>query len=418
MVVGQGAREHALAWALARSPHVEQVTVAPGNAGTLTEPQVRNLALATDQVDAIAKHAEAERLDLVVVGPEGPLVAGLVDRLDEAGVASIGPPSHLAVLEGSKIYCKRFCETHAIPTAPARIHARLEEALEDIASRQGPMVVKASGLCAGKGVVVAETRAEAEAAARTLFTLSAAREGILVESCLRGWETSYIVLANGTRYLAWPSAQDHKRLRSGNLGPNTGGMGAFSPSPGMTPALETRIRQTIIEPTLNALAEARTPYRGFLYAGIMVDASGVPHLLEFNCRLGDPETQALLFRLESDPYEMLDAAARGQLDSCKPRWKPEPALTVVLASPGYPGPCETGAPISGLDAPHEMGVKIFHAATRPGPAKPITDGGRVLSVTATGANLEAARQRAYARIRQIAFTGMQYREDIGLVSSP
>ncbi|EQD48269.1 phosphoribosylamine--glycine ligase, partial [mine drainage metagenome] len=270
-----------------------------------------------------------------------------------------GPPHALALLEGSKIHCKRFCEAHAIPTAPARIHTDLQQALKDIANRKEPMVIKASGLCAGKGVVVAGTPGEAETAARSLFSLPAAREGILVEACIQGWETSYIVLAHGTNYLAWPSAQDHKRLLSGNRGPNTGGMGALSPSPGMTPALETRIRQSIIEPTLEALVRSQTPYRGFLYAGIMVDTHGAPHLLEFNCRLGDPEAQVLLFRLESDPYEMLDAAARGALDACTPRWQRDPALAVVLAAPGYPGSSPSGAAISGLDESEESYVKYF-----------------------------------------------------------
>jgi len=415
LVVGQGAREHALAWALSRSPHVAQVTVAPGNAGTLREPHVQNIPLTPIQVDAIAQYSEEEHMDLVVVGPEVPLVAGLVDRLDQLGIASVGPSSALAQLEGSKIHCKRFCEAHSIPTAPARIHTDLKEALKDIASRKEPIVVKASGLCAGKGVVVAETQDEAEAAARSLFSLPAAREGILVETCIQGWETSYIVLAHGTAYLAWPSAQDHKRLLSGNRGPNTGGMGALSPSPRMTPALENRIRESIIEPTLDAFVKAHTPYRGFLYAGIMVDAHGEPHLLEFNCRLGDPEAQALLFRLESDLYEMLETAARGNLKTYTSHWKRDPVLAVVLASPGYPGSSPTGVPISGLDGPEEPFVKIFHAATRSGPVAPLTDGGRVLSVTATGADIDTARQRVYARIEQIAFAGMQFRGDIGLV---
>lgn len=414
LVVGQGAREHALAWALSHSPQVAEVLVAPGNAGTAREPHVRNIPLGAHEIDALAEYATTERMDLVVVGPEAPLVAGLVDRLDRLGLAAVGPPQALAQLEGSKIHCKRFCEAHAIPTAPARIHTHLEQALADIASREGPVVIKASGLCAGKGVVVAKTRAEALDAARSLFSLPAAREGILVETCIPGWETSYIVLAHGRVYRSWPSAQDHKRLRAGDLGPNTGGMGALSPSPRMTPELETRIRQRIIEPTLDALVDAGTPYRGFLYAGIMVDPEGNPHLLEFNCRLGDPEAQVLLFRLQSDLYGMLEAAARGTLEVLTPEWHPDPALTVVLAGSCYPASGSSGVPISGLDDREDPSVKIFHAATRSGPDVPLTDGGRILSVTATGANLKIARERAYARIARITFTGMQFREDIGL----
>ena len=414
LVVGQGAREHALAWALSRSPHVAQVFVSPGNAGTIKEPNVLNIPLAPDQVDAIARYSREQHIDLVVIGPEAPLVGGLVDRLDQQGTAAVGPTQSLARLEGSKIYCKRFCEAHDIPTAAARIHTDLHSALQDIANHDGPLVIKASGLCGGKGVVVAQTRSEAEGAAHVLFSLPATREGLIIETCIQGWETSYIVLAHGTTYRAWPAAQDHKRLLAGDRGPNTGGMGALSPSPRMTPALEARICKSIIEPTLAALEQAQTPYRGFLYAGIMVDKQGDPYLLEFNCRLGDPEAQVLIFRLESDLYEILDAGARGHLDAHTPHWIRDPALAVVLASSGYPGPGPAGEPISGLEATEGPFVKVFHAGTRLGPTGPLTDGGRVLSITATGTTIDRARQRAYASIEQIAFVGMQYRKDIGL----
>ncbi len=415
LVVGQGAREHALVWALSRSPETRALWVAPGNAGTGQEPKTRNISIESHEIDALATFARQENIDLVVVGPEAPLVLGLADRLAVQGTAVIGPRQDAARLEGSKIACKRFCQRHGIPTAPARIHEKPEDALRDVATCPLPVVIKASGLCGGKGVVIATSRAEAETAVRKLAQLPGGQEGLLVEECLEGWETSYIVLAQETSYLSCPPTQDHKRLKDGNHGPNTGGMGAFSPANRVTPELETRICYEIIEPTLQALAQSGHPYQGFLYAGIMVDKSGDPRLLEFNCRLGDPEAQVILFRLVDDLHAIFDATVQQRLD--KVRWTsgPEVALTTIIAASGYPETSSGGVePIDGLEVVEEQtDLKVFHGATGWINGQVVCRGGRVLAVTGRGSSLPQARDRVYTRIENLHFAGMQYRKDIG-----
>jgi phosphoribosylamine--glycine ligase len=415
LVVGQGAREHALVWALSRSSETQALWVAPGNAGTSREPKTRNISIDSHEVDTLANFARQENMDLVVIGPEAPLMLGLSDRLTAQGTAVIGPRQDAARLEGSKIFCKRFCQRHGIPTAPARIHEKPEDALRDVATCPLPIVIKASGLCGGKGVVIATSREEAETAVRKLSQLPGGQEGLLVEECLDGWETSYIVLAEETTYLPCPPTQDHKRLEDGNRGPNTGGMGAFSPANLVTPELETRICHQIIEPTLRALAQSGHPYQGFLYAGVMIDKSGDPHLLEFNCRLGDPEAQVILFRLLEDLPVIFEATVEQRLHEVHWTSGPEAALTTILAASGYP---ETqsggGEPIEGLDAPEEgTDLKVFHGATRKVKGRIVCAGGRVLAVTGRGPSLTHARDRVYARIDSLQFAGMQYRKDIG-----
>lgn len=415
LVIGQGAREHALAWALSRSPETRALWVAPGNAGTGQEPKTRNISIEAHEVDALATFARQENMDLVVVGPEAPLVLGLADRLAVQGIAVIGPRQDAARLEGSKITCKRFCQQHGIPTAPARVHEKPEDALRDVATCPLPVVIKASGLCGGKGVVIATSREEAETAVQKLSQLPGGQEGLLVEECLEGWETSYIVLAQETSYLPCPSTQDHKRLKDGNRGPNTGGMGAFSPANRVTPEVEARICREIIEPTLQALAQSGHPYQGFLYAGIMVDKSGKPNLLEFNCRLGDPEAQVILFRLVDDLHAIFEATVQKRLDKIRWTSRPEVALTTVIASSGYPeAPSSEGEPIDGLEVPEvDTDLKIFHGGTGRRNGQVVCSGGRVLSVTGRGSSLAQARARVYDRIKNLHFAGMQYRKDIG-----
>jgi len=415
LVIGQGGREHALAWRLLQSPQVNAVHVAPGNAGTAREPGVVNVPIAVTELAALADYAEAHGIGLTVVGPEVPLAAGLVDHFQARGLPVFGPTRAAAELESSKAYAKDFLAHHGIPTAAYLVHERLDDALADVRRRGAPIVVKADGLAAGKGVVVAMTVAEAEAALVDIFggSLGSAGARVVVEDFLDGEEASYIVIARGTDYEPFASAQDHKRLLDGDAGPNTGGMGAYSPAPVVTPEIEARIRREIIEPTLAGMIAEGRPFTGFLYAGVMISRNGTPKVLEFNTRLGDPETQPLLFRLRSDLCAVLLAAVRGEpLPALE--WDPRPALAVVLAAGGYPGPVRRGDAIEGLDADAgDPAVKVFHAGTRLDGEAVLTDGGRVLAVTALGSDLAEAQTRAYAVAGQIVWTGLQYRRDIG-----
>jgi phosphoribosylamine--glycine ligase len=415
LVIGQGGREHALAWCLLRSPQVSVVHVAPGNAGTAREPGVVNVPIAVTELAALADYAQAHGIGLTVVGPEVPLAAGLVDHFQARGLPVFGPTRAAAELESSKAYAKDFLAHHGIPTAAYLVHERLDDALADVRRRGAPIVVKADGLAAGKGVVVAMTVAEAEAALVDIFggSLGSAGARVVVEDFLDGEEASYIVIARGTDYEPFASAQDHKRLLDGDAGPNTGGMGAYSPAPVVTPEIEARIRREIIEPTLAGMITEGRPFTGFLYAGVMISRNGTPKVLEFNTRLGDPETQPLLFRLRSDLCAVLLAAVRGEpLPALE--WDPRPALAVVLAAGGYPGPVRRGDAIDGLDADAgDPAVKVFHAGTRLDGEAVLTDGGRVLAVTALGSDLAEAQARAYAVAGQIVWTGLQYRRDIG-----
>ena len=416
LVVGGGGREHALGWKLAQSPRVARVYVAPGNAGTAHEPKCQNVPVAAEDIDALLGFARAGRVDLTVVGPEAPLVAGIVDRFTEAGLKCFGPTRAGARLEGSKIYAKEFLFRHGIPTAAYR-ETTDYTATERLADRlRFPCVLKADGLAAGKGVVIANTRDEFLEAARGIQrdrALGDAGARLVVEDFLEGEEASFIVLVDGKTALPLATSQDHKRVYDGDQGPNTGGMGAYSPAPAVTPVLAERIMRHVIEPTVHGLADEGNPYTGFLYAGLMIAPDGTPNVLEFNCRFGDPETQPILMRLQTDLLELIDAALHRRLDRTAAHWDARAALGVVMAARGYPGAYAKGDVISGLPRTDEPDVKVFHAGTAERDGKLITSGGRVLCVTALGATVNAAQARAYQVVERIRWNDVHYRHDIG-----
>jgi phosphoribosylamine--glycine ligase len=421
LVIGSGGREHALAWKLKQSPRVSEVIVAPGNAGTAMEPGVRNAAVALHDIDALLALAKSENVALTVVGPEAPLVAGLVDRFRGEGLRCFGPRKIAAQLEGSKAFAKDFLVRHNIPTARYATFAELAPALAYVRAHGAPIVIKADGLAAGKGVVVALTLTDAEQALRDMLgarLLGAASSRVVIEEFLEGEEASYIVLCDGRRALALATSQDHKRRDDGDFGPNTGGMGAYSPAPVVTADVDRRVLTQIIEPTLAGMAAEGAPFIGFLYAGLMIGRDGTPRVIEFNVRLGDPETQPILMRLKSDLLDLIDAALDGRLDRISVSWDPRPALGVVLAAQGYPGAVRTGDAVSGHDAPFGPGIKVFHASTKVENGKVLTCGGRVLTVCGLGADLVAAQARAYAAVQHIQFAGMFYRRDIGFRAIP
>ncbi len=421
LVIGGGGREHALAWRLAQSPKVEEILVAPGNVGTSRESHIRNVAVAATDLDGLLKLARSEAVDWTVVGPEAPLVAGIVDRFEAAGLACFGPHQNAAQLEGSKAFSKDFMRRHAIPTAQYAVFTELQEALAYVREHGAPIVIKADGLAAGKGVVIAMTVAEAEQTLHAMLTEHAFGEAsarVVIEECLQGEEASYIVLCDGRQALPMASSQDHKRRDAGDLGPNTGGMGAYSPAPVLTADIEQRVLREIIEPTLAGMAADGAPFRGFLYAGLMIAADGTPQVLEFNVRLGDPETQPIMLRLQSDLVELIEAALRGRLQGHHAHWDSRPALGVVLATSGYPLKPRSGDTIHGLDQVFETGVKVFHAGTRTQDGKVLTAGGRTLTVCALGEDLATARQRAYRATRSIHFEGGFYRNDIATRALP
>jgi phosphoribosylamine--glycine ligase len=417
LVIGGGGREHALAWKIAQSPRVAKVFVAPGNAGTAIEPGLTNVAVTT--IADLVALAQAEGIALTVVGPEAPLAAGVVDAFRAAGLRIVGPTQAAARLESSKDYAKAFMARRGIPTAGYRSFTAADEAHAYVEERGAPIVVKADGLAAGKGVVVATRVDEAHAAIDAMLISNrlgihhnAAGARVVVEEHLAGEEASFIVLADGRNVLPLASSQDHKRLLDDDQGPNTGGMGAYSPAPVVTPAMHARIMREIILPTVQGMADEGTPYTGFLYAGVMIDAAGNPRTLEFNCRLGDPEAQPMMLRLKSDLVELLVHATNGTLDRIDAEWDRRAALGVVLAAAGYPDRPRKGDPITGLDALPED-CKVFHAGTALGDARPVTAGGRVLCVTALGETVRQAQRAAYAAVAGIHFDGMQYRKDIG-----
>ncbi|MBL8274566.1 MAG: phosphoribosylamine--glycine ligase [Xanthomonadales bacterium] len=416
LVIGGGGREHALAWKLAQSPRVHEVVVAPGNAGTAREPKLRNVPVDVADVPALLDLARAEQPELTVVGPEVPLVAGIVDAYEDAGFAVYGPDRAAARLEGSKAYAKDFLARHRIPTAKYEVHTELEPALAYARAQGAPIVVKADGLAAGKGVVVAMELAEAEQALRDMLgeaRLGRAGARVVIEEFLVGEEASYIVMCDGEHALPLATSQDHKRRDDGDLGPNTGGMGAYSPAPVVTPAVEQRILREIIEPTLAGMAADGCRFSGFLYAGVMVAADGTPKVLEFNVRFGDPETQPIMMRLRSDLVALVEAALAGRLDRTIAEWDPRPAIGVVMAAGGYPGEVRKGDPIGGLDAVPAGDIKVFHAATRDEGGRVLTNGGRVLTVCALGDTVAAAQAAAYRGVDAIRWTGAFCRRDIG-----
>ncbi len=415
LVIGGGGREHALAWKAAQSPRVECVYVAPGNAGTACETRCENIPVGAADIPNLLAFAREHHIDLTLVGPEAPLAEGIADAFAAAGLACFGPSRAAARIEASKAYAKRFCERHGIPSARARCFTDPAAARAALLRWKLPVVIKADGLAAGKGVVIAETREQALATADAMLSgqaFGAAGREIVVEDHLPGDEVSYIVLAHGKTYLCLATSQDHKRVGDGDTGPNTGGMGAYSPAPLITSTLAQRIEAEIIQPTLAGLAAEGITYSGFLYAGIMVGPRGTPRVLEFNCRLGDPETQPLLMRLDSDLIELVTALLHGNLEDTAVTWKPQAAVGVVLASAGYPGDYKKGRAITGLETPLPEGVKIFHAGTTLQGGKVLTAGGRVLCVTALGKDIATARNKAYAGLQPIHFDGIQYRHDI------
>lgn len=417
LVVGGGGREHALAWRMRHSPGVREILLAPGNAGTAAEPGMRNVAVAASDIGGLLRLAREERIDLTVIGPEAPLALGVVDAFQAAGLRCFGPSRAAAQLESSKSFSKHFLARHAIPTAAYAVFTELDTALAHVRERGAPIVIKADGLAAGKGVVVAQSLPQAEAALTEMLgdgALGEAGRRVVVEEFMAGEEASYIVLASGTQYLAMATSQDHKRRDDGDAGPNTGGMGAYSPAPVVSAEVDARVRRTIIEPTLAGLAGEGTPFTGFLYAGLMIDAAGQARVVEFNVRFGDPETQPVMLRLQSDLVELILAALDGRLAQMDCRWDPRPAIGVVLAAEGYPGSVRKGDPIEGLAVTQVSGVKVFHAATRLVNGQACTDGGRVLTVCAMADDLAAARALAYQRIDSIRWPGMFCRRDIGV----
>ncbi len=417
LVIGAGGREHALAWKLAQSPRVDEVLVAPGNAGTAREDKCRNVDVGVGDIEALLALAKDEGIALTVVGPEGPLVAGVVDRFRAAGKRIFGPTAAAAQLEGSKAFAKDFLARHGIPTAHYAVHDDLDSALADVRKQGAPIVIKADGLAAGKGVVVAMTLAEAEAAVTDMLSgnaFGAAGSRVVIEEFLDGEEASFISMVDGQGVLPMATSQDHKRVGNGDTGPNTGGMGAYSPAPVVTPEVELRIMREVVEPTVQGMAADGMPFSGFLYAGLMIDASGAPKVIEFNVRFGDPETQPVLLRLQSDLVDLVEAAIDGQLDTMDARWNPRPSLGIVMAAEGYPGKPRTGDAISGLDAVQPIGTKVFHAGSKfDGDGAVVTAGGRVLCVCALGDNVAEARQLALDGVAKITWDGEFHRSDIG-----
>lgn len=416
LIIGNGGREHALAWKAAQSPRVDQVYVAPGNAGTALEPGVRNLPIAADDIGKLLEFARQNAIGLTIVGPEAPLVAGIVDSFREAGLPCFGPTREAARLEGSKSFCKDFLVRHGIPTAQYRIFTEAKPAEEYIRQKGAPIVVKADGLAAGKGVVVARCEEEAIAAVHDMLSGNAfgsAGHRVVVEEFLQGEEASFIVMADGTHALPLATSQDHKARDDGDRGPNTGGMGAYSPAPVITPEIHRRAMDEIILRTLRGMAEDGTPYTGFLYAGLMILPDGTPKVLEFNCRLGDPETQPIVLRLRSDLVELCWAALQGRLDQVDAEWDPRAALGVVMAAEGYPFDYRKGDLIEGLDRAHVPGAKVFHAGTVLQGQGTLTAGGRVLCITALGSTIAEAQRNAYHLVEKIYWPGAYYRTDIG-----
>ena len=417
LVIGNGGREHALAWKLAQSPRVGEVLVAPGNAGTATEGKCRNVAVKATDIDALLALAEREGVSVTVVGPEAPLVRGVVDAFRAAGHRIFGPTAAAAQLEGSKAYAKDFLARHRIPTAYYAVFEDASLAIQHVRDHGAPIVVKADGLAAGKGVIVATTLEEAEAAVRDMLSGNAFGEAgarVVIEEFLDGEEASFISIVDGRSALPMATSQDHKRVGDRDTGPNTGGMGAYSPAPVVTPAVHARILREVIEPTVRGMIADGHPFTGFLYAGLMIDKAGAPKVIEFNVRFGDPETQPVMLRLRSDLLDLLDAAVDEALAGVSADWDPRPSLGVVMAASPYPEAPRTGDAIHGLDESVPADAKVFHAGTRlDEDGAVLTAGGRVLCACALGASVADAQRRAYAVVQAIGWDGEFHRSDIG-----
>jgi phosphoribosylamine--glycine ligase len=416
LIIGSGGREHALAWKVAQSSRVGNVYVTPGNAGTGLEAKVTNLSIPADDIPELIRFVEGHDVDLTIVGPEAPLVLGIVDAFQNAGLRCFGPTQGAAQLEGSKSFSKAFMQRHGIPTAAYQSFTDLEPAIAYIRQHGAPIVVKADGLAAGKGVILAQTEEEAIAAAQGMLTEASFGEAgrrIVIEEFLQGEEASFIVMVDGAHCLPLASSQDHKARDNGDRGPNTGGLGAYSPAPVITSNLHARILNEIIEPTLQGMKAEGHAYTGFLYAGLMITPDGAAKVLEYNCRCGDPETQPIMLRLRSDLVELCGAALAGRLDQITVDWDPRSALGVVMAAQGYPGDYRKGDVIQGLQETSSESIKVFHAGTAERDGQIVTQGGRVLCVTALGNSVQEAQAQAYRHLQQIHWNGVYYRTDIG-----
>ena len=416
LIIGGGGREHALAWKCAQSARVKEVLCAPGNAGTAQEVGIRNIDIAADDIEALVRFSVEQSIELSIVGPEAPLVAGIVDAFNDNNLKCFGPTAEAAILEASKSFTKDFLRRHGIPTARSESFDQLPAALDYIDGQPAPMVVKADGLAAGKGVIVAADHEQARAGATSMLADNAfgsAGARVVVEEFLAGEEASFICMTDGRTAIPFASSQDHKARDAGDRGPNTGGMGAYSPAPVIDEAMHQRIMQTVIEPTLAGMESEGRRYLGFLYAGVMIDSDGTPKVLEFNCRFGDPETQPIMMRLKSDLVQACLRVLDGDTASLDLEWDRRAALGVVLAAGGYPGAYEKGAVISGLDEHEESPTRVFHAGTRLDDGRCVTNGGRVLCVVGLGERVSEAQAAAYRRVDTITWPGMFCRRDIG-----
>ncbi|ENM5918728.1 phosphoribosylamine--glycine ligase [Vibrio mimicus] len=416
LIIGSGGREHALAWKVAQNPQVETIYVAPGNAGTALEHKVQNVNIGITDIPALVAFAQDKAIELTIVGPEAPLVIGVVDSFRAAGLPIFGPTQGAAQLEGSKAFTKDFLARHNIPTAAYANFTEIEPALAYVREKGAPIVVKADGLAAGKGVIVAMTLQEAEDAIQDMLAGNAfgsAGSRVVVEEFLDGEEASFIVMVDGENVLPMATSQDHKRVGDADTGPNTGGMGAYSPAPVVTQEIHDRVMREVIYPTVRGMAAEGNTYTGFLYAGLMIDKTGAPKVIEYNCRFGDPETQPIMMRLQSDLVELCQAAIAGKLDQVESKWDPRASIGVVLTAGGYPGDYAKGDVISGLPTQETAGQKVFHAGTETQGDQVVTNGGRVLCATALGNTVLEAQQRAYQLADQIRWNGMFCRRDIG-----
>lgn len=416
LIIGAGGREHALGWKVAQNPNVETVFVAPGNAGSALEPKLENVAIDVEDIQGLVAFAKDKNIELTIVGPEAPLVIGVVDAFQEAGLAIFGPTQAAAQLEGSKAFTKDFLARHAIPTGAYANFTEIEPALAYVREQGAPIVVKADGLAAGKGVIVAMTLEEAEDAIKDMLAGNAfgdAGSRVVIEEFLDGEEASFIVMVDGENVLPMATSQDHKRVGDKDTGPNTGGMGAYSPAPVVTQEIHNRIMEEVIYPTVRGMASEGNPYTGFLYAGLMIDKDGTPKVIEYNCRFGDPETQPIMMRMQSDMVELCQAAIDKKLDQVESKWDPRASIGIVLAAGGYPASYNKGDVISGLPTTEVEGEKVFHAGTADKDGNVVTNGGRVLCASALGNTVSEAQARAYELTKKISWDGMFHRNDIG-----